>query len=61
MVNSIQLPQLSLMSLCQVLFMSPDLLVGLAADSENLFSLELQLSGEGADGLIEGVDLVVQV
>ena len=40
---------------------SPDLLVGLAADLEHLLALELQLLGQGADVLVERVDLVVQL
>ena len=40
---------------------SPDLLVGLAADPQHLLALELQLLGEGADVLVERVDLVVQL
>ena len=40
---------------------SPDLLVGLAADAQHLLALELQLLGEGADVLVERVDLVVQL
>lgn len=40
---------------------SPDLHVGLAANAKHLFALEFQLLGEGADGLVERVDLAVQV
>lgn len=39
----------------------PDLLVGLTADLQHLFALQLQLFGEGADVLVERVDLVVQL
>lgn len=39
----------------------PDLLIGLAADLEHLFALELQLFSQSADVLVEGVDLVVQL
>lgn len=40
---------------------SPDLLIGLATDLQNLFALEFQLLGQSADVLIQGVDLVVQI
>lgn len=39
----------------------PYLLVGFTADTQHLFALVLQLSGQSADGLVQGVDLVVQV
>lgn len=39
----------------------PDLLIGLAADLQHLLALELQLLGQGADVLVEGVDLQVQL
>jgi len=39
----------------------PDLLVGLAADLQHLLPFELQLFGQGADVLVQGVDLVVQL
>ena len=39
----------------------PDLVVGLAPDPEHLLPLQLQLPGQRTDGLVEGVDLVVQV
>lgn len=39
----------------------PDLLIGFAADLQHLLALELQLLGEGADVLVEGVNLKVQL
>lgn len=39
----------------------PDLLIGFAADLQHLLALELQLLGQGADVLVEGVDLEVQL
>lgn len=39
----------------------PYLLVGFTADPQHLFALMFQLSGQSADGLVQGVDLVVQV
>lgn len=40
---------------------SPDLLIGLATDLQNLFALEFQLLGQSADVLVQGVNLVVQI
>lgn len=37
------------------------MLVGFTADAQHLFALMFQLSGQSADGLVQGVDLVVQV
>lgn len=39
----------------------PDLLIGFAADLQHLLALELQLLGQGADVLVEGVNLEVQL
>lgn len=39
----------------------PYLLVSFTADSQHFFTLMLQLSGQSVNGLIERVDLVVQV
>lgn len=39
----------------------PDLVCGLAADPQHFLALELQLSRQRIDGLVQGVDLVVQV
>lgn len=39
----------------------PYLLVSFAADPQHFFTLELQLSGQSVNGLIQRVDLVVQV
>lgn len=36
-------------------------MVGFTADPQHLFALMFQLSGQSADGLVQGVDLVVQV
>lgn len=41
--------------------MVPDLQIGLTARPQNFFPFELQLLGQGADGLIERVDLMVQI
>lgn len=41
--------------------MVPDLQIGLTARPQNFFPFELQLFGQGADGLIERVDLMVQI
>lgn len=35
--------------------------IGLTAHSQNFFPFELQLLGQGADGLIERVDFMVQI
>lgn len=40
---------------------SPDLLVGLAADLQDLLAFGLQLFGQAADVLVERVDLAVQL
>lgn len=39
----------------------PYLLVGFAADAQHFFALDLQLPGQSVDGLIQTVDLMVQV
>ena len=44
-----------------MLHVSPDLQVGLATNAQHLFAFELQLLGECADGLVQRVDLAVQV
>lgn len=38
----------------------PYLLVGFTADAQHFFALDLQLSGQSVDGLVQTVDLVVQ-
>lgn len=40
---------------------SPDLLIGLATDLQNLFALKFQLLGQSADVLVQSVNLVVQI
>lgn len=35
--------------------------IGLTAHPQNFFPFELQLFGQGADGLIERVDFMVQI
>lgn len=39
----------------------PYLMVSFTADPQHLFALQLQLSGESVDGLVQRVDLMVQV
>lgn len=36
-------------------------MVGFTADPQHLFALVLQLSGQSVDGLVQGVDLMVQI
>lgn len=36
-------------------------MVGFTADSEHLFALQLQLSGQSVDSLVKRVDFVVQI
>lgn len=36
-------------------------MVSFTADPQHLFALQLQLSGESVDGLVQRVDLMVQV
>lgn len=42
-------------------FVLPNLVVGLTADPQHLFALQLQLSGQGVDGLVQRVDLMIQI
>lgn len=42
-------------------FPVPYLLIGFAADPQHFFTLMLQLSGQSVNGLVQRVDLVVQV
>lgn len=39
----------------------PYLMVGFTADPQHLFTLQLELSGQSVDGLVQRVDLVVQI
>lgn len=36
-------------------------MVGFTTDPQHLFALVLQLSGQSVDGLVQGVDLMVQI
>lgn len=39
----------------------PYLMVSFAADPQHLFALQLQFSGQCVDGLVQRVDLMVQI